>query len=97
MPISSYQLKRPKTLKSTLPFYKIQLVRDPGIGYSITDPAGVVDYLIPYFKKLDREHFLVVMLDGRSRPVGVNVVSIGTLDETLVAPREVFKPAILLG
>lgn len=44
---------------------------------------------------LDREAFLVLLLDHKNRCVGVTVVSIGSLSASLVHPREVFKAAIL--
>ena len=52
--------------------------------------------LRPCFSGLDREQFLVCCLDAKNASIGVNVVSIGTLTLSLVHPREVFKPAILL-
>jgi len=44
---------------------------------------------------LDREAFLVLLLDQKNRVTGVHVVSIGSLNASLVHPREVFKAAIL--
>jgi DNA repair protein RadC len=44
-----------------------------------------------------REHFLAIYLDGRHRPVAYQVVSIGTATASLVHPREVFQPAVLVG
>ena len=42
----------------------------------------------------DREHFIVVTLDASCRLIDTHVVSVGTLDQSLVHPREVFHPAI---
>ena len=44
---------------------------------------------------VDREEFLVVLLDGKGRTMGYNVVSVGSLTASLVHLREVFKPAII--
>ena len=44
---------------------------------------------------LDREAFLVLLLDQKHRVTGVHVVSVGTLAASLVHPREVFKVALL--
>src|SRR5207245_8530671 len=52
--------------------------------------------LHPFFAGLDREQFLVCCLDAKHAIIGVNVVSIGSLTLSIVHPREVFKPAILL-
>ena len=41
-----------------------------------------------------REHFIVLILDGAHKIIKNIVVSIGTINRTLVHPREVFAPAI---
>jgi len=46
---------------------------------------------------LDREHFMVVHLDGQNRILAKETISIGSLNETTVHPREVFKGAVLNG
>jgi DNA repair protein RadC len=46
-------------------------------------------------EEADRESFHVVVLDGKNRVLGFNLVSIGSLTAALVHPREVFKPAVL--
>ena len=45
----------------------------------------------------DQERFVVACLDTKHRVQSVVVVTVGTLDASLVHPREVFKPAILEG
>ena len=44
--------------------------------------------------KLDREHFVVLHLDGKNRIIARETVSIGSLNQTIVHPREVFKAAV---
>jgi len=41
-----------------------------------------------------KEHFVVLYLNARNQLIQKETVSIGTLDSSLVHPREVFKPAI---
>lgn len=43
----------------------------------------------------DREHFVALYLNTKNRPVGYQVISVGTLTAALVHPREVFKGALL--
>jgi DNA repair protein RadC len=45
----------------------------------------------------DREHFLCVHLDARVQVIGVETITIGTVDTAYAHPREVFKGAILNG
>ena len=41
-----------------------------------------------------KEHFLALLLDTRSRLIKVAEISVGSLDSSIVHPREVFKEAI---
>ncbi len=43
---------------------------------------------------LEREHFQALYLDSRRRLIRSETISVGTLDASLVHPREVFRPAI---
>ena len=44
---------------------------------------------------LDREVFGILLVDARNRITAMHIVSMGTLNGSLVHPREVFKVAIL--
>jgi len=79
--------------------YRLQLVRetpaeDPTASV-LDGPTAVSRQLLPLLDGLDREHFVVLALDARNRPIGANTVSIGSLSASLVHPREIFKFAIL--
>ncbi len=41
-----------------------------------------------------KEHFVVLYLNARNQLIHKETISIGTLNASLVHPREVFKPAI---
>ncbi|WP_339943602.1 JAB domain-containing protein [Novipirellula rosea] len=45
----------------------------------------------------DQEKFVVACLDTKHRVQCVVIVTVGTLDASLVHPREVFKPAFIEG
>lgn len=55
------------------------------------DAAGLV---IEDMKNLDREHFGVILLDAKNAVISVERVSVGTVNSSLVHPREVLKPAL---
>jgi DNA repair protein RadC len=92
-------ITKTRTFDALVPMYSCQLVRDSEtnpterIASSAFEAAPILRAII---KDSDREHFVVMALDSRRRVIGANVVSIGTLNASLVHPREVFKPAILL-
>jgi DNA repair protein RadC len=60
----------------------------------VRGPADVADLLAAELRGRDREHFLGMYLDARHRLAAVRTVSVGTLDASLVHPREVFLPAV---
>ena len=60
----------------------------------IVRPQNVFEVFEEYSKK-DKEYFLLLTLDGASKIIDKYVVHIGTLNQSLVHPREVFRPAIL--
>jgi len=59
----------------------------------ITSAEDVYNELKPFSCK-SQEHFLVMTLDGASHIINTRTVFIGTLNQSLVHPREVFADAI---
>ncbi len=63
----------------------------------IKSPRDVFLYAKPLVAGLLKEHFLVLFLDCKNNVLKHEVVSVGTLDASLVHPREVFRSAIKEG
>ncbi len=61
----------------------------------IRGPDDVFAVVGPKLRKETREHFLVLLLNARHEVIGRETVSIGSLNASIVHPREVFKPAVL--
>lgn len=59
----------------------------------IASPAAVAEFLLPRLGRRREEHFGVLLLDTRHRLIRDVVVSVGSLDASLVHPREVFRAA----
>jgi DNA repair protein RadC len=82
-----------------VPVYRVALVREFLIGDSHSTPvrksSEAAKVLRPLFEKLDREQFVVLLLDAQHKPIGINIVSVGSLTASIVHPREAFKAAIL--
>ncbi len=56
----------------------------------------VADYLRSAFDEHPmQEAFYCVYLDRKNHPLGRHLITLGTVDSTLVSPREVFRGAIL--
>lgn len=60
----------------------------------IASPDDAWRLLAPRIALEDREHFCAVLLSSKHHVLDVALVAIGTLNATLVHPREVFKEAI---
>lgn len=77
---------------------RIQAVKDGSIYYEgerITRPAQAAAAFCALVGNPDREVFAVMMLDGKNRIASIHKVSEGSLNQSIVHPREVFKAAIL--
>ncbi len=72
---------------------RIGQVRNPGRPV-ISSPADVDRLLRGRIANLDRENFVVVLLNTKNEVIETSTVSVGTLSASLVHPREVFKPAV---
>lgn len=78
---------------------KIKMVKDRELrneyDQKIGTPFSLYKILRTLLEEEDRENFLVISLDTKNHINGINVISTGTLNSSLVHPREVFKMAIL--
>lgn len=66
----------------------------------LTDTREAMDFFKQYWTDNpanDQEQFVVACLDTKHRVQCVVVITVGTLDASLVHPREVFKPAFIEG
>ena len=63
-------------------------------GKPIKSSRDVFKYAAPKIAEFDKEYFMVLHLDSRNKILRDEIISIGTLNSSLVHPREVFKSAI---
>jgi len=61
---------------------------------SINSPADVKNLLMEEMRFLKKEYFKVILLNVKNHVISVENISIGSLNTSIVHPREVFKPAI---
>jgi DNA repair protein RadC len=64
-------------------------------NFDIKDPESVVKAIRASIKDKAKEHFKLILLNPRNKIIGISTISIGTLNASLVHPREVFKDAIM--
>jgi len=63
--------------------------------FNIKNPESVVKAIRSSIKDKAKEHFKLILLNPRNKIIGISTISIGTLNASLVHPREVFKDAIM--
>ena len=61
----------------------------------VTSPEAAAEVLVPALAGADRERCVVALLDTKHRLLRTATVSIGSIDHTFMAPREVFRDALL--
>lgn len=59
-----------------------------------TSPSQVFDYFHHGMRDLRKEQFMVLLLDGKNRITRTVLVSEGSLNQSIVHPREAFAPAV---
>ncbi|HBE9333767.1 TPA: JAB domain-containing protein [Clostridioides difficile] len=84
--------------KKRVDVVSIKVVKDYSIQYTprkVSNPRDAYKLFEKFLLDIDREKFLVACFNTKNEPVNISVVSIGTLNSSLVHPREVMKTAIL--
>jgi len=61
---------------------------------TIRSPKDAADYLMEDLRYLQKEHFVCLFLNTKNHVIGQETLSMGTLNSSLVHPREVFRAAI---
>lgn len=75
----------------------IRMVEQPPL-YSkepMNSPEAAIHVMQEFLSEMDRELFCIVNLQSDLKPINMNIVSVGALNQSISHPREVFKSAIL--
>lgn len=76
----------------------IQMIKEGSVLYKdrkITCPEDIVQITRSFMENIDREKFIVIYLNTKNEPTAIHTVSVGSLNASIVHPREVMKGAIL--
>ncbi len=87
----------PRKKENEIKVVNIRLVREPSFygDEPVSSPDDALRVVAGELKDYDREVFAVLNLKTNGKPINLNICSVGTLDASLVSPREVFKSCIL--
>ena len=75
----------------------IRLVKEPS-WYSkepLNSPEKIAEFMSQELRSYDREVFCILNLTTDAKVINMNIVSMGTINASLVSAREVFKSSIL--
>lgn len=76
----------------------IKLIKESSIQYigrKVSSPSDAANLVNDFLYDIDREVLVVVSLDTKNQPTNLSVCSMGSLNSSIVHPREVFKTAVL--
>jgi DNA repair protein RadC len=72
-----------------------RFAREPGTHtVAIRGPGDIARIIADDMKHLDKEHFKAALLNTKNQILKIVTVSIGSLNASIVHPREILKPAI---
>ena len=93
-----------KEFKNQVPAMKIQSMyeifrrtnklKKKGYKIKIKTAEDIFNYFADEVADKNKEHLYVLLLDTKNRIISEELVSVGTLNSSLIHPREVFNPAI---
>jgi DNA repair protein RadC len=87
-------LAKAAQIQAAFELAKRQVLENDIPKFTVNDPQTLVKAIRATIQDKAKEHFKLVILNTRNKVIGIITISIGTLNASLVHPREVFKEAI---
>ncbi|WP_410746837.1 RadC family protein [Clostridium neonatale] len=87
-----------KTHAKRVDIVSLKMIKESSILYAnrkINSPDTVVNLFRNFLDGCDREILIVCCLNTKNEPTSISTVSIGSLNSSIVHPREVFKTAVM--
>lgn len=81
-------------IKAAIELGKRLAAFESGVDKSVKCPQDVADLLMEDMRYLKKEHMKLLLLNIKSNLISVEDISIGSLNASIVHPREIFNPAI---
>jgi len=85
---------RAAQMLASLEFGRRTLLNAPAIRPRLSTPKDVALHLLPEFGARAVEQFGIVLVDARHQLLRTRILSVGTVDRSVVHPREVFREAV---
>lgn len=81
-------------IKAAIEIGRRILKQSPQERTTIHSPKDAADYLMEDMRYLKQEYFIALLLNTKNQIIAKEEISVGTLNSSVIHPREVFKPAI---
>lgn len=80
-------------MENELEVVNIRLVKEPSLysEQTLDSPQAVVELMAKELSQYDREVFCILNMKNNGQVINMNLVSVGTINASLVIPREVFR------
>lgn len=89
-------------MKTIIKKYSVALVKESAHKYAdvsvrLDEPEKIIRYadLVLNFAAMTKENFVLIPVDTKLKPLGVFVITTGTINASLVSTRDVFQAALL--
>ena len=95
---SNKQISKTDVPAKRVDIVSVKLVREGSCTFKsrfINNPADAVSLVEPFLADCDREKVIVLCLDTKAQPTAISTCSVGTVNSSLIHPRELFKESIL--
>lgn len=76
----------------------LQMIKTDTLSYlnrRITSPEDATEIMKTFIGNSDREHLILICMNSKNEPTHIQTISIGSINKSVIHPREIFKTAIL--
>lgn len=84
--------------KKDVEIVRVEMIKEKNVQFTVNQIMCPKDASIiakEFLENCDREYLIVMSLDTKNKVNNISVVSVGSLNSSIVHPREVFKTIIL--
>src|SRR5699024_9814598 len=76
----------------------LQMIKTDKLSYlkaRISNSEDAAEIMRSFIGNSDREHLILICMNSKNEPTHIQTLSIGSINQTVFHPREIFKTAIL--
>lgn len=75
----------------------LQMIKTNTLSYlkaRISNPENAAEIMHSFIGNSDREHLILICMNSKNEPTHIQTLSIGSINQTVIHPREIFKTAL---